>query len=478
MYLQLSLPPGTPLERTEAAVTAIERQIPGVVGADFLAVTSRAGHKDPEAVDREQGSAENEAVITVFLQLEGRERTAAQWAKELAEVLHVPDDATILYDTKRIGPPMGRPVTVHVACNDDGDRRATADAIRRRLEAYEFLTDLEVDERPGARQLDLSLNYERLSMLGLDPSAVRRLVASAFHGMRVTEIRGLDETTSVRLVFAPFARRTLDDLLDAKLRNRSGLLVPLREVVSPIEVDSASALYHRDGVRTATVTGLFAPDSPYTAVSFAKVIEESIIPEHESAQVDVWVGGEAKETRRVTADMAVAGAAAVLGIFLVVWLIVGSLTEALFVVSVIPFGAASIILAMFLHGETLSMFVILAVIGLAGVVVNTSILMVDSVRRRLNEAPDDPSSRREAIVEGVVERLRPILVTTVTTLGGLFPLGYGLGGYDAFLSPMSLALGWGLLFSTLLTLGLVPALYLVAADLRSIASRLKTSKPI
>ena len=169
--------------------------------------------------------------------------------------------------------------------------------------------------------------------------------------------------------------------------------------------------------------------------------------------------------------MALAGTAALVGIFLVVRIIMGSLIEALFVVSVIPFGAASVIVAMYLHGKPLSMFIIMAVIGLSGVVVNTSILMVDSIRRYRKEARTSERAR-QAVIEGTAERLRPILVTTVTTLGGLFPLGYGFGGYDAFLSPMSLALGWGLLFSTLLTLGLVPALYLVSDDLKKLGRRI------
>jgi multidrug efflux pump subunit AcrB len=479
VYLKLSMPPGTPLARTEAAVTAVENQIPKILGADYLAVSSRVGHKDPEAVDRRQGSAENEAVVTALLQLEKRRHTANEWAELLSYQLIVPKGATIRYDTKRIGPLMGRPVTVHVASNDDKKRRAVAAAIAEDLKAFASVAELEVDERPGARQIKLALNYEKLSLLGLDPSAVSELLSSAFHGFRITEHKGLEETTGIRILFEPSARRTLDDLLDSELRNRRNALVPLRDVVTPVEVNAAASLFHREGVRTATVTGRFAPGSPYSAVSFARIIEQDIIPKYASEDVDVYVGGEAKDTREITADMALAGAAAVTGIFLVVWIIMGSLIEALFVISVIPFGAAAIVIAMYLHDKPLSMFVIMAVIGLSGVVVNTAILMVDSVRRRLKEVSGN-GEVRQAVIEGVVERLRPILVTTVTTLGGLFPLGYGLGGYDAFLSPMSLALGWGLLFSTFITLGLVPALYLVADDLKTIlrrvAGRLQPSK--
>jgi Cu/Ag efflux pump CusA len=95
--------------------------------------------------------------------------------------------------------------------------------------------------------------------------------------------------------------------------------------------------------------------------------------------------------------------------------------------------------------------------------------MVDSIHRQLRGVDaGDPHARREAIIDAVVTRLRPILVTTLTTLGGVMPTAYGLGGYDAVVSPMSLALGWGLALSTLVTLLLVPTLYTLAGDLRGL----------
>jgi multidrug efflux pump subunit AcrB len=164
----------------------------------------------------------------------------------------------------------------------------------------------------------------------------------------------------------------------------------------------------------------------------------------------------------------------VIGIGVVIWLMLGSLLEAVFVLVVIPFAAAGVILAFFLHSKPLSMMAVMGLIGLAGVVVNASIVMVDSIHRRVkgsaNEFPDELNRDlvEERVVEAVVERLRPILVTTLTTLGGVMPTAYGLGGYDFIVSPMSIALGWGLAFTTTITLFLVPVLYSVAQDLKRI----------
>ena len=109
------------------------------------------------------------------------------------------------------------------------------------------------------------------------------------------------------------------------------------------------------------------------------------------------------------------------------------------------------------------------IIGLAGVVVNDSLVLVNHVNELRQKKPD--STTLELVVLGASNRLRPILLTTVSTVAGLLPLAYGLGGIDPYMSPMALALGWGLLFATLLTLLLVPGLYVIGYDIRRIFTK-------
>lgn len=111
------------------------------------------------------------------------------------------------------------------------------------------------------------------------------------------------------------------------------------------------------------------------------------------------------------------------------------------------------------------MFAMIGIIGLAGVVVNASIVMADAVHR-LSRGPDDGRSSRELLLDGIVGRLRPILITTLTTLGGVLPTANGIGGYDSMISPMSVAIGWGLFFATFITLFMVPVMFSFAHDRR------------
>lgn len=478
LYIKVNLPPGTPIEHTEAVTTTLERQLPGFMGDDLLAVTARVGHQDAMAVDKTSGASENEAVVSAFLVPLGRSKTAAEWSALLSERLEIPDNATVTFEAKRLGPPVGRPVTIHVAANDDGARRMTAAHVQRWLDDIDGVVDIEIDERPGVRQVELAPDHEKLAMRGLDAGIVALTLKAAFHGLTVSEHRTLDQTTKFRVMFEPTARVDLEALLDTPMRTRTGELVSLRDVVSPVDVDSVSRIYHREGVRTATVTAAFAPDSGLDATAMAKRIEAELLPTARGENVSVYLGGEAVETAKTSQGMARAGGLAVFGIIVVIAVMLGSVLDAFLVVSVIPFGAAAVIAVFFAHGLPLSMFAVLGIIGLSGVVVNASIVMLDAVKQRLKTAEDTPAARRAAVIDAVVERLRPILVTTLTTLGGVLPTAYGLGGYDAVLSPMSLALGWGLVFATSITLFLVPALFIAAEDIRGLFRRRGDAVPV
>ena len=135
------------------------------------------------------------------------------------------------------------------------------------------LTEIDVDERAGTPQIDLNLNYEKLAMLQLDAVDVTQTLAAAFHGIEASEHRGMQDTTELRVQFDPAARINLQGLLDTPVRSRTGDLVSLRDVVSPIETPAVGRLYHRNGDRTATVRASFTPDSGHTALEFANFLQ-------------------------------------------------------------------------------------------------------------------------------------------------------------------------------------------------------------
>ena len=473
LLVKVTTPPGTSFEQTEAVASDLAVQLLEITAGDIEAVTSRIGHQNTAALEKGFGEADNEALLILQFRRWPRRYSNAQWIERLPNSLRVPEKVRVLYQSEYFGPPTDLPVTVHVLSNDDEVRRGVAFEIERYLQATPGVVEVQVDERPGTPQLELNLNYEKLALRGLDPETVGQILAAAFHGVEASEHRDLDNTTELRVQFDPAARGDLDALLEVPVRAATGELVRLRDVVDPIEVPALTRIHHRDGYRAATVRASFLESGGLTALSFAARMESELFPRFERVPgLFVFNGGEAVETQKTTSRMGIAALLAVLGIALVIWLMLGSLLEALFVMLVIPLAVAGVFLVFFLHGKPMTVFAMLGAIGLAGIVVNGSIVMVDSIHRRLRE--NSAATREEAsegIVDAVVERLRPIMVTTLTTLGGVLPSAYGIGGYDPVVSIVSLAIGWGLAISTLATLFLVPVLYSLAGDLRRLTSR-------
>jgi multidrug efflux pump subunit AcrB len=302
---------------------------------------------------------------------------------------------------------------------------------------------------------------------------------AAYYGVVASEVRDLDDTTEIRVLFEPAARQSLDALLDTPLRNSRGELVALRDVVEPVEMASLSSIYHRDGVRAATISGGLEAGSGLTAATVAEHIEKEILPLYaDRHDLEIMIDGEVVQSRRATGDMGTVGLIAVAGIGAIIAIMLGSFLEAAFVISIVPFAFAAVVLVFFLHGMHFSMLAMIGAIGLSGVVVNSSIVMVDAVHQAQQALPHaDDATRTKAMIEALVGRLRPILVTTLSTLGGVLPTAYGLGGYDFVMAPMSLALGWGLAISTGVTLFLLPSLYVTANDLNRSLDRWRRRQP-
>lgn len=472
VFVKISMPLGTPIEQTEAVTASIERQVPGLVQSDLAAITARVGHQEAggKGFDREQGAADNEAVVEVLFHRGQTSRTPAQWMQLLEESLVVPDDVTLLFEPAQNGPIMGAPVTIHVAGNDDASRRSTALEISKWLSNIDDVVNIDIDERPGTPQIDLNLDYDKLALLGLSPQDIAMTLKGAFHGIPASEHRDLDETTEFRVMLDPGARGSLTSLLELPIRSSNGTLVRIRDVVRPVETASVSRIYHRDGVRVATVAAHFVAGSKYTALSMADRLDKELLPAYAGREdVEVYQGGEAEESRKTTADVGVVALMAFGGIALVISLMLGSFLEAFFVIAIIPFSFAAVVVTFFVHDTAFSLFAMMGSVGLAGVVVNSSIVMVDAIHRRLEHVPANERHEHEGeMIDAVVGRLRPIIVTSITTLGGVLPMAYGIGGYDMVVAPMSLALGWGLALSTVVTLFLVPVLYSIASDLRRI----------
>ena len=161
---------------------------------------------------------------------------------------------------------------------------------------------------------------------------------------------------------------------------------------------------------------------------------------------------------------------AVTAIFVLLVFLFRSLSQPFIVIVAIPFGMLGVIFAFNIHGMPMSFMGLMGAIGLSGVVVNDSLIMVDYINQLIKS--NDKKSLKEIVICGATTRLRPIILTTATTFAGLLPTAYGIGGKDPFILPTAISLSWGLFFSTVLVLILLPCLYLIEQDISIMTKRL------
>jgi multidrug efflux pump subunit AcrB len=271
-----------------------------------------------------------------------------------------------------------------------------------------------------------------------------------------------------RVIIHEKARKQLTYLNELLIPNRRGRLIPLKQVATLLSGPGPSDYRHYNGERTVTIEADVDQDV-ITPLEVSEAVQKHFDLDKDWPGIRLAVRGEVFETQESMAGLFRTLIIAIIGIYFLLVLLFDSLTQPFLVMVAIPFGITGVIIAFGLHGEPFSFMGIMGIIGLSGVVVNDSLVLVDHLNKQKEENPE--KNLKRIVAEGTADRLRAIVMTTLTTVVALLPLAYGIGGTAIFMAPMALALGWGLLFATPLTLVLVPCLYIISHDLGKLFKR-------
>ena len=458
---------GSSLQATAEKIQELEGFINELPVDELDTFISRIG------VSLSGGSGENFGYTLIGLTpFSERKRTVdeiIEWLRPRIEAIEGVEKTTFIVDAG--GPPVGKPISIRVTGNDDPMRRQATAEIMEYLAAINGVKDIDSNEKLGKEQIEIKIDYDRLARFGLTVADVAQNVRIAYDGEVVTSMRDGDEDVNFRVQLQERARRDVNYLYNLSIPNAQNRLIKLREVARLETTSGPNALYHYDGERTTTIEADVDQDiiTPLGATT--------LVMTHFSDAADRWpgirlgVGGEAEESQSSIVELMTTFAIALVGIYFLLVLLFNSYTQPFLVLVSVPFGIVGVIIAFGLHGEALSFLGVMGVIGMIGVVVNDSLVLVNHLNNLRKWNPD--WSIRKLVSEGTSHRLRAILLTTLTTVAGLLPLAYGLGGTDLYMQPMALALGYGILFATPLTLVLVPSLYMIGADIGGLFRREK-----
>ncbi|MEJ2423195.1 MAG: efflux RND transporter permease subunit [Candidatus Thiodiazotropha sp.] len=449
----VTLPVGTPMERVEAVRDRLLAALDKVVAEQGGERLSKGAFA---IVD------DNRVRVRVYLQPPGiRPISTAQLVKLWrGAVGTIPGTESSRYESDRGGPGSGASISVELSHrNSDMLDRASSD-LAERLEPFANIKDIDDGYTPGKKQLDFRLTQTARS-LGLTSHEIGTQIRSAFYGAEaLRQQRGNDEVKV--LVRLPEQERTrLFDLEQMLIRTPAGGYVPLAQVAEFKPGRAFTQIERRNGRRTVTVTANVEPISE-TARVLGEVKAE-LLPAllKDYPGLSYSFEGRQANMRDAVDSFIISVSGALIVIYALLAVPFRSYIQPMIVMSAIPFGAVGAILGHLLMGYNLSMISVMGMIALGGVVVNDALVMIDYANNRRLEG----MSAFEALVAAGVRRFRPILLTTVTTFGGLAPMIFETSRQARFLIPMAISLGYGILFATAITLVLVPSLYVIMDDI-------------
>ncbi len=478
-FVYVELEDEATFDATEEVIVQIEKIIDEIPAEELEYYTARIGTDVSNNLAAPVGGEQNLAYLQVTLvPFSERSREAGVILEEAREKIMstVTGAKEIRTELQKPGPPAGKPIELRVHSDNDEDRALFVNKIVADLKAMDGVYDVTTSAELGREEYKLDITYDTLAAAGLTVQDVASTLRIAFDGIDSTSIVRNNEEIDIRVRFPVQHRREVRNVLDLDIRNQQGQLVPVRAFAKLSRIRAETAIQHTDGDVTTTIeaqTGIATQPQGVIDQILAKYTKET----QEYPGVTFSYGGEAEETAESMASLMFAFIGGFVAIYLVLTLLFNSLTQPLVVLSAIPFGLIGVIWAFYFHDRPFSFLGLIGVIGLSGIVVNNSLMMVEFINKLCadREAAGGYTSANELIpdvVAGAARRLRPIIITTITTVTGLLPTAYGVGGSDPFIEPMVLAIAWGLILSTQISLFLIPCFYLNNVDARLAFGRL------
>ncbi len=354
----------------------------------------------------------------------------------------------------------GPPLSFSLTGNDFDALRAAATELERKLTEYEGVFDIRNSSSAGGEEIQLDIKPEA-EALGLTMSSLGRQVRQAFYGEEAQRIqRGQDEL-KVMVRYPLSERRSVADLENMRIRTPAGDEVPFNSVATVSYGDAFAEITRLNRKRTVTVSADIDPEIVEPG-QLVREISDAYVPDLLTRYpgVSYALEGASQEQSTLLMNIAIASLVALFLIYALIAIPLHSYTQPLVIMSVIPFGLIGAVIGHILMGEAVSMFSLFGLIALAGVVVNDSLILIDFI----NKARRQGVAAYDAVIRSGKERFRPIILTSLTTAAGLIPIMLETSMQAQMLIPMAISLAFGILFATLITLFLIPSLYLLQED--------------
>ncbi|MBW3597695.1 MAG: efflux RND transporter permease subunit, partial [Planctomycetes bacterium] len=473
IYGRIEFPDGTPATITDRATQRIEEAIftishdlsaperplvnvvhrsvgqasgAGALGQEVRATGDHVGVVNVELADPAERDIHSQTVL-------------AEWRRRVGDI---PGAESLTFDIPQMGP-GGKAIEFKLLADARhfDELEAAVEEVKGELKRRVGVKDVMDDSKPGKWEYRLRVKESAQSM-GVPLADIAETVRASYYGEEVMRLQRGRHEVKLMVRYPREERGSLANFDEIRVRTGDGAERPITELVT-VDVEPSLAEINRvDQLRSITVSADVEPGVA-NARDVVADLKKNFMPQlfTEHPHVDVRWEGQQEQTDESVRSLLIGLLVALVGMFVLLTMEFRTYLQPLIIMAIIPFGVAGAIWGHFIFGLPLSMFSLFGLVALTGVVVNDSIVLIDFINHRVREGVD----LREAIVESGRRRFRPVLLTSLTTIVGLLPIVMERSFQAQIVIPMAIALCFGLLFSTVLVLVMVPMLYMVYSKL-------------
>jgi len=389
---------------------------------------------------------------------------ARRWREEVGEI---PGVRSLTFNSSLFH--GGEAINVEMSHYDFDQLLEVVEIVKQKLAEYNGVTDIDDTFDPGKIELKLTLT-DRGRTLGLTLGDIARQVRQGFYGDEVQRIQRGRDDIRVMVRYPQDERKSIADIENMRIRLPDGTEIPFREVAN-VRTGRGYATINRADRRRIVNVKADVDQNVANANEINSDLKTKILPQLQAQYPGLIYRfeGEQREQREIAISLGSSTLLALLAIFGLLAVQFRSYSQPTIIMSAIPFGLVGALVGHIVMGFNLSILSIFGIVALTGIVVNDSLIMVDLINRERRQGID----LQQAIRDSVTRRFRPIMLTTITTFCGLVPMMLEKSLQARFLIPMAVSLAFGVLFATMITLLLVPSLYMILEDIKSIPRRIR-----
>lgn len=472
-FVKAKAPVGTPFEVMEQKLLGLEQELRDLIPAeDLKAIVVTTGHQDHNRQMVTEGRDPAWGLISVYMNpITDRKTNTLELRDQLMKRYENREGFDLL--TVRIANlsiDLGMPLEAVIFGNSSNRDEAT-ELLTNYVRSLEGVTEVWSDYTPGKPIIRLKLDYNQLARYGLTVKDISSAIKLAFNGQIVDSFETVDDTILYRMQLDGVDLRDPASLYSLSVTNHAGKNILLRNLVEFEQGPGEGNIHHFLGDRATTVYA----DIDRSVISVEQInkkVSDFIRDEDLLGRfpgLSFYQGGEIVVVNEQTGEVGKAALLAAVAIFAILLLLFHSYVQPLMALFLIPFGVVGVMVAFELQGMVFSFGAMIGILGLMGVIVNDAVVMLHRLnveRSHLSEHEETLLHDRQ-IVECASVRLRPVVITTITTCAGLFPAAYEIIGSNDTLTPLIMAMFWGMLISSIATLFLVPCLYAIERDVEA-----------